>query len=559
MQMINAAKQSGSKKDKLFNFRPAFFAAVFLILGIVFAYYKILHGASAWWLFLLLPVAVVPFFFAEGREDAYRRMLALCLLAICFLTGFIAFRSQLNAYADCSYYKGDYAVTGTVVEKFKGEQSVLVVLEDITIDGKGEEGKLNAYLPTSFFEEIQIADVLLIEGYVKTDTDYFGKYGFEASKIDEGVRYILSSADGYAVAGRSDNIFLLVRRRVEQVLYSGMDKTTASVTLAMLMGDTAGIEGSLLDNMRYGGIAHIFAVSGLHVGALYAFCLLLFDKTKVRCLPKPCRFFLLTLLLVFYAGVCGFSPSILRATTLCVVSYFMRLIGSKSDSLNVLGIAALFILLFTPCALFEIGFQLSFMACIGILLLSKRIGQVCDEIYILFRKHFPRRLSEEERKTLESGDTLPLTFGEKVWRFFVSVFSASLAAQITTAPLQYMAFGYLSGWSLLLNLFCVPLVGAMFALLLALVTVASILPSAWAFYLLYLPKVFWSLLLLLFEVFDFSAFAVTGIQLSGESCVCYYGGVTFLSDKWNISERQRKTLAFVCFGTFIVILALLNL
>lgn len=557
--MINAAKQSGSKKDKLFNFRPAFFAAVFLILGIVFAYYKILHGASAWWLILLLPVAIVPFFFSEGKEDAYKRLLALCLLAACFLTGFILFRFQLYEYEDCTYYKGDYAVTGTVVEKFKGEQSVLVVLEDITIDGKGEKGKLNAYLPTSFFEEIQIADVLLIEGYVKTNTDYFDKYGFAANKIDEGVRYILSSADGYAVAGRSNNIFLLIRRRAEQILYIGMDETTASVTLAMLMGDTAGIEDGLLDNMRYGGIAHIFAVSGLHVGALYAFCLLLFDKTKMRRLSKPCRFFLLAFLLVFYAGVCGFSPSILRATVLCLVSYFMRLIGSKADSLNVLGVAAIFILLLTPCALFEIGFQLSFMACIGILLLSKRIGQVCDEIYNLYRKFFPRRLSEEERKTLEDGDALPLTVGEKAWRFFVSVFSASLAAQITTAPLQYMAFGYLSGWSLLLNLFFVPLVSAMFASMLALVAVGCILPTVCGVYLLYLPKVFWNFLLLIFEVFDFSTFALVGLQLSGESCVCYYGGVTFLTDKWNISKRQRRMLAFACFLTFAVILALLNL
>jgi ComEC/Rec2-related protein len=419
--MINAAKQSGLKKDKLFNFRPAFFAAVFLILGIVFAYYRILHGVSAWWLLLLLPIAITPFFFAKGREDAYRRMLALSLLGIAFLTGFVTFRSQLYGYTDCTYYQGDYAVTGTVVKTSKGKQSVLVVLEGITIDGKEEEGQLNAYLPASFFDELQIADVLLIEGRVKTATDYFGKYGFEATKIGDNIRYTLSAVEGCVVAGRSDNLFLLVRRRMEKVVYAGMDETTASVTMAVLTGDTAGIEEGLLDNMRFGGIAHIFAVSGLHVGALYAFCLLLFNKTKMRFAPKPLRFLLLAFLLIFYAGVCGFSASILRAMTLCLVSYFMRLIGTKADGINVLGIAAVFILLLTPSALFEIGFQLSFMASMGILLLSKRIGQVCDELYIRFRKRFPRRLSEAERKTIESGDTLPSTMGENVLRFFLSL------------------------------------------------------------------------------------------------------------------------------------------
>ena len=556
---MNAALQSGVKKDKLFNFRPAFFAAVSLILGILFAYYHILHGISAWWLLLLLPFAVMPFLFVKERNIAFWRILALCLLGLFFLIGYISFRSQLYAYKDCTYYQGDYAVTGTVVEKSLTSQSLLVVLEDIHIDGEAEAGRLNAYLPTAFYDKVHTADRILVEGYIKTTTDYFGKYGFEVNKIGDNVQYSLSSVDGCVVVGRSNNLFLLMRRRMEKTLDAGMDETTSAVTLAVLMGETAGIEEGLLDNMRFGGIAHIFAVSGLHVGALYAFCLLLFNKTKMRFTPKPFRFLLLAFLLILYAGICGFSPSILRATTLCLVSYFMRLIGAKSDSLNVVGIAAIFILLLSPISLFEVGFQLSFMACLGILLLSKRIGHVCDEMYICFRKRHPRCLTEEERKTLEAGDTLPLTVGEKVLRFFTSLFSASLAAQLMTAPLQYKAFGYLSGWSIPLNLFFVPLVSAVFAALLALVALTCVLPTVCSAYLLYLPSVIWNALLLVFEVVDFSTLALTGIQISGESCVCYYGGVTFLSDKWNISKKQRRGLAIACFLAFLLILALLNL
>ena len=59
--------------DRLFNFRPAFFSAVFLIFGIVFGYYKILHGVSAWWLLSLLPLAVVPFFFCRNKKDFLKK------------------------------------------------------------------------------------------------------------------------------------------------------------------------------------------------------------------------------------------------------------------------------------------------------------------------------------------------------------------------------------------------------------------------------------------------------------------------------------------------------
>jgi predicted membrane metal-binding protein len=222
-------------------------------------------------------------------------------------------------------------------------------------------------------------------------------------------------------------------------------------------------------------------------------------------------------------------------------------------------VAAVIILLFTPCALFEIGFQLSFAACLGILLLSKRIGQVCDEIRKAYRKIRPRRYTKEEMEIIENKDTLPLTMGEEFYRAFTSLLSASFAAQLFTAPLQYMAFGYLSGWSFLLNLIFVPLIGAVFAGLLVLVLLACLLPLWCGGYLLYIPAMLINAGLLLFEVADFSTFAITGMQLSGGCCVCYYGGMIFLTDKWNVSKKQAWMLSGVCFMAFAVILALLNL
>ena len=150
----------------------------------------------------------------------------------------------------------------------------------------------------------------------------------------------------------------------------------------------------------------------------------------------------------------------------------MRKLGGAADNLNILGVAAIVILLLTPCALFEVGFQLSFTACLGIVLFAKRIGYVWDEAYKLYRKRFPRKYTDEEKKMLEKGDTLPPTIGERAYRSVASVASASFAAQVCTAPLQYMAFGYLSGWSFLLNLFFVPLLGAVFTVLLLCVFVA---------------------------------------------------------------------------------------
>jgi competence protein ComEC len=450
-------------------------------------------------------------------------------------------------------------VTGTVVSYVDEELSLRLVLTDVSIDGVEEEGILNAYLPYSNTKNMHIADVVVITGRVRTDTKYFNDERFKGNAINDKVRFVLSDATSFQKVGRSKDVFLRIRARADQMLSESMDKTSAAVTFGILMGDTTKIESDLLDNMRYGGIAHIFAVSGLHVGALYAFILLLFSKTALKKLPAVCQFISLTAILLFYAGICGFSPSIVRAMTLCLVGYFMRKLGGRSDGLNTLGLSAILILLITPCALFEIGFQLSFAACLGILLFSKRIGQVCDEGKKLFRKIFPRRYTEEEKEILKQGDTLPLSVGERIFRAFSALFSASLAAQVFTAPLQYMAFGYLSGWALLFNLLFVPLISGMFAMLLLLVFLACALPLWLGSYLLYIPMVLFHAVLLVFEVADLSAFALTGMQLSGESCVCYYGGMIFLTDKWNVSKKQSRLLASLFFVGFVVILAMLNL
>lgn len=556
--MLNVVKRVEDERDKLVNFRPALFTAIFLVLGILFGYYTFIDGLSMWWLFLLLPIGIVPLFFCENWTEIFKRALVIALLVATFFLGFVCFRYQLYDYVRCGYYDGQHTVTGTVINCAEGDTSVKVYLRDISVDGEEEKGVLIAYLPASSAKNIRVADILVIEGTVRTKTDYLNG-SFPVYSINDGVRFSASQVTAYQRTGSSKDIFLLARDRIERVVCYGMDETSASVVLGILTGNTAKIEEELLDNMRMGGIAHIFAVSGLHVGALYAFMLLLFSKTQLKKTNGVVKFIFLSTTLLFYAGVCGFSPSIVRAITLCLVSYVMRRLGGSTDGLNTLGVAAILILLWRPCALFETGFQLSFSACFGILLFSKRIGYVCDEGYKFYRKLYPRQYTEEEKKLLDKGDTIPLTVGERFYRAFVSVLSASLSAQLLTAPIQYLAFGYLSGWAFILNLIFVPLLGVAFAALLLVVIVVCLLPLWCSSYLLYIPAMLFNALLLVFEVVDFSSFAFVGMQLSGASCVCYYGGIIFFTDKWNLSRHQRICLSGACFLAFAIILALLNL
>ncbi len=546
--MKNAVNERGNKAIyKLFNFRPALFAAFFLVLGIVFGYYRFLYGASFLWLLLYMPVILLTLGFSSSLDVLFKRAVILAALTIFFLAGLIGFRSQVYDFRDCTPYEGEVTVVGTVESRVENEYGIRLVLRDITIDQTREEGKLNAYLPRSFGTTYAVADKVILRGKIHTDTSLIGEYGFRDSNVDNKLVYTLS-ADFCEKVGRSKNVFLRIRARIEKVAYAGMDETPAGLTLALLTGDTVGIEENLMDNMRYGGISHIFAVSGLNVGALFAFCLLLFRKTFLNKLSKPSRFLLLVGILFLYSGICSFTPSVVRAAVLCAVGYLITLFGSNADMLNGLGVAAIFILLITPVQLFNVGFQLSFLACFGLVLLTKPIGQVFDECEKIYRKYFPRRLRADEKASILKGDTIPPSIGERIWRSCATLLSASVAAQIATLPALFLHFGYVSGWSLLLNFIFVPVIDGIFTILLVFVLACCVLPTVVSTLALYLPSVVWSAIMLLFEVADFSTFRIDGVQLSFSICVFYYGGVLFSSDKCNLSRQTRRWLAIACFA-----------
>ncbi|MBR2375727.1 MAG: ComEC/Rec2 family competence protein [Clostridia bacterium] len=548
-------KDYGEAENKLFNFRPVFFVAVFLCLGIVFMYGARCYGLSSWWLLLWLPFIGVAVCFSRTKKRLIGTCAALVAFASAFASGAFLFERQVADFAEMRAYYGETVVAGRVIGKERANAATRVYLTDLNVDGNRAEGQLVAYLPRRYYTELALSDTLLLTGEIDTDVALCGEYGFRAGEIREKAAYRMTEVESCEITGEKFDLFLRMRQRAERVIVAGMDETPAAVTLAVLFGQTSGIDRNLLTNIRYGGIAHIFAVSGLHVGALFGFCLLLMHKTRLRKTPKPVRFLLVCGLLLFYAGICGFSASVLRATVICLTGYFAALLRTKTDFLQALGAAAIFILLIDPVALLEVGFQLSFLSCLGIALLSRPLRLGMDAVCAKIVARFPKRLSEEEREALENGDTLPPSIPERIRKIAVNFLAVSLATQIFTAPVCLRTFGYFSAMALLLNVIFVPLISGIFAVLLSAVTVACALPVAFSGVLLYVFNTLLSFVLLLFEAMDFSKFALTGLKISVGGCITYYGCCVFCTDKWNLSKRWKfafATLFAVAFALTVI-------
>ena len=517
---------------KLLNFRPAAFAAVFLCLGIFSAVASLCYDLHVWWLTFALLLVVL--FRKENRKQT---AIAVLFLLAAFWVGFCFAFFKIDGFQKSTVYEnGEYYVAGKIVSETETEYGYKLVLGDLQIDGKAEKGRLIAYLPLSFQGEVAQGNRVLLQGELEMNGAVSMQGEINWYALSDELRYTLQ-AKTCAVTERPFSLFTFLRERVEAVLYAGMDEDSAAVTMAVLTGNDDGIESGLLENMRRGGIAHVFAVSGLHIGALFAFALLLIAKTPLHKLPKGVSFVLVAAVLLFYGGVCGFSASITRAIIICLCFYAAKLIGLGKDFLDALGLAAIVTLLFRPLALFETGFRLSFAACLGLALLTRPMEKLCYKIVGDRRAKLPPT----------EQDMHPLGVGERIKRACVSFVCVSLSAQIATAPLCLAYFGYTSYLSLLLNFLFVPLVGATFALLLVFVCVAAALPIAWSVGVLYIPNVVWSAVLILFQTIDFSTFCIESVIVPAGGIVCYFLALSFVSDKWNLSTRVRVSLAVLCF------------
>lgn len=523
--------------ERIFNFRPCLFVALFLCFGILFSYLNMRYGLSGWWSLAFLPAFVAPYFLLRKKSA----IVAGLALAAAFFVGFACYGTRARDFLQTEFYNREPAtIYGRVTEITFVNENYRLILDDVKINGKEAKGKLFAYLPMGEEESARCSDWVFLQGEVTTRTELFGKFAVSAEDFSEDIRYVLSAESHSFVAERSFDPFAYLRELLRERLTEGMTEDAGAVAYAIMCGDTTLIGEGLLENIRAGGIAHIFAVSGLHIGTLFAACLFVLSKIKVLDGRDGLKFFTVVFMLIFYGGVCGYSESVLRAVVTCLVGYGAKILGVKGDMLESLGLAALILLIVNPVSLFCVGFQLSFAACFGIAFLSKPLQIFFDRGYrsIVFRNR------------PFDAEAYPVGYMRETRGKIISFLSVTLSAQAATAPILLNAFGYLSAWGLLLNAVFVPLVGGLFSLTMAFCAIACFFPVACSGVLLWIPNLVWTTALLLFEAVEFSKL-FEGLSLGFPVLLAYYSWLLCASDKINFTDGEKwwwKTLFFILFA-----------
>jgi len=225
---------------------------------------------------------------------------------------------------------------------------------------------------------------------------------------------------------RSKTYFLAQRAKLlDRLSESGVDGSVYAVVAAMTLGDKSQLTKELRDTYAVSGASHILALSGLHLGIIYTLLSLLLSRRRWQVISQV----VIIVCIWLFVFLVGMSASVVRSAVMITVYALLSLGHRDKMSVNTLAFAAIVMLLFNPKSLFDVGFQLSFMAVLAILL-----------FYPLF----------------ESVWSQQFLFGHRLFRWLWTTLAVSCAAQIGVAPLIAYYFGRFSCYFLLTNLVVVP-------------------------------------------------------------------------------------------------------
>ena len=201
-----------------------------------------------------------------------------------------------------------------------------------------------------------------------------------------------------------------------------------AVLSALTIGDKEELSESIVETYSVAGASHVLALSGLHIGFLYALLLFVLRPLWRRWRRlKPLLLLLLVLFLVSFAFFTGLSSSVVRSVIMFSLLAFAGLQPEKPLTLNTLAATAFLMLLCKPVWLFDVGFQLSFSAVAAIVLVQPKL-------YALWK------------------------VDNRFLRYLWGLMTVSVAAQLGTAPLVIFYFSRFSTHFLLTNLWVIPMV-----------------------------------------------------------------------------------------------------
>jgi competence protein ComEC len=412
-----------------------------LVVGILFAY--LFPGGFWYYLFLFGCVALV-----IGLLSAYKYPNSFGVALIIFgvsVGGLLYFQSSSKNQTDFigTLYQEEQLISVILTEPLESKPKSWRSVGQVSLFDSSSRtwlpmsGKLILYLSKdSFDNELGPGSVLVLKKPLQPIKNSGNPGAFDYvsyAAANDWYYQVFLRHDEYLVSGKKFSIGwriwpLKARNHVLGILKKYIpDERSLGVAQAILTGYRNDMDKELSWKYAGTGVAHIIAISGLHLGIIQAGLIFLFSPLFKRKYGKQISYLLIIIFLWFFALLTGASPSVLRAAFMFSLLLLGQVIGREGNSFNTLCASAFVLLLFQPNLLFNVGFQLSYSAVLSIFLFSKPIANL-----------------------LKTNNSII----HKIW----SMLSVTLAAQILTLPFVLYYFHQFPVYFLLANVLAIPLV-----------------------------------------------------------------------------------------------------
>ena len=392
----------------------------------------------------------------------------------------------------------------------------------IQVNQIGTVGKLVVSIFKDTTSQFFIDEVIVTNQVPKKIQQPLNPYQFDYRKYmaNHGVHYqlYLSGNDFIKLNGIRNSIYGIadqIRMRVSSKLENkDFSEVSFGLLNALVLGRRGELSKEVIDDFKNAGAIHILAISGLHIGIILLLLNFVFKPLEYLQFGKLLKLILILLLLWFFGLIAGLSPSIIRSITMFSFVAFGIIFKKSGSILYSIITSMLILLLMNPNYLFEVGFQLSYLAVFGIVLLQPRI-------YKWYTSRFT------------------------IIDYFWKLVSVSLAAQVFVLPISLYYFHQFPGLFWLTNLLIIPVLGIllMLGILSVLLSSIDLLPEYFVFLF---DKLLIGLSTIVKWIADFEQFIVDNLNISFfEMTLCY---VILFGSIFLMINRNLKYGFIVLFG-----------
>ena len=431
-------------KSKMFwKEAPLLRLAVCLMAGIVIGD----HFVVGWPLLLICVAMLVTALLLWKHEHLQSIAIALCFVVL----GWLLMEHQKTSL-QVVWPEGEVNYEAVVLSEPVEKPKTMAV--DVLLTESGR--KLKCYLyKDDRSRGLRIGDGLQIQSRIESNSDwrkgsfdyrrYLEIHGFTGRTFVASWKWQKTRVSLLKLSRleRMRLTFLKYRSRLlEKISAHGTDADAYAVVAAMALGDKSALTQELKDVYSVTGASHVLALSGLHLGIIYTLLSLFVFRRRWQVLSQ------MVIILSVWAFVflVGMSTSVVRSAVMLSIYALLSLGHRDRMSVNTLAFTAIVMLMVSPMSLFDVGFQMSYMAVLSILLFVP---------------------------LLKSFFTAEYLMSHRVVRWLWGMVAVSLSAQIGTAPLIAYYFGRFSCYFLLTNFIVIP--AAMLILYLSLVVL--VVPS----------------------------------------------------------------------------------